>query len=177
MKCSIAELVVSHNLLNTLPTWGPTFKVSLDIFINSFDGLNLKHGVYAEVMRFTNTTDAMNTENLDPDFQILGSRIPVVFTHKDGYIIVASQIGDHNNYHIGIGSNTGNIYLEEKTWYKLEISQLSENSKVFLFIYSFQHLSSKLNIFCLISLFSIMLRSRLMEKSRVKGWKIQNLFS
>ena len=172
MKCLLAELVVSHNLLNTLPTWGPAFKVSLDIFINSFDGLNLKHGVYAEVLRFTNTTDAMNTENLDPDFQILGSRIPVVFTHKDGYIIVASQIGDNNNYFIG-----GHIPLKKKTWHKLEITQFSEDSKVFLFIYSFQHLSSKLNIFCLISLFSIMLRSRLMEKSKVKGWKIQNLFS
>ena len=126
--------MVSHNLLTTLPTWGPTFKVSLDIFINSFDGLNLKHGVYAEVLRFTNTTDAMNTENLDPDFQILGSRIPVVFTHKDGYIIVASQIGDNNNYHIGGDSGPGHIYLKENTWYKLEISQLSENSKVFLLI-------------------------------------------
>ena len=121
--CLLAELVVSHNLLNTLPTWGPAFKVSMDIFINSFDGQNLKHGVYAEVLRFTNLTDAKNTEN--DDYLDLGSRIPVAFTHKNGYIVVPSQIGDDNERYIG-----GNIYLEEKTWYKLEITQLPENSKV-----------------------------------------------
>ena len=121
--CLLAELVVSHNLLTTLPTWGPTFKVSVDIFINSFHGQNLKDGAWAEILRFTNTTN--NRGNL-------GDRLPAVFTHKDGYIIVASQIGDNNNYHIGGDSGPGHIYLKENTWYKLEISQLSENSKVFL---------------------------------------------
>ena len=158
MKCSIAELVVSHNLLNTLPTWGPTYKVSLDIFINSFDGGN---GVWPEVLRFTNTT----INCCEP-----GGRLPVVFTHKDGYIHVDSQVGD------GSSQIGGEIYLKEKTWYKLEIAQLSENSKVFLFLFLF-NINRHLDIFCLISLFSIMLRSRLMEKSKVKGWKIQNLFS
>ena len=121
MKCLLAELVVSHNLLNTLPTWGPAFKVSLDIFINSFDGPNLGEGVWAEVMRFTNTT----INCCEP-----GGRLPVVFTHKDGYIHVDSQVGD------GSSQIGGEIYLKEKTWYKLEITQFSEDSKVFLFIYS-----------------------------------------
>ena len=125
--------MVSHNLVTSLPTWGPAFKVSLDIFINSFDGQNLKHGVYAEVLRFSNITDAKNTEN--DDYLDLGSRIPVVFTHKNGYIIVASQIGDHNNEHIGGDSGPGHIYLKEKTWYKLEIAQFSEDTKVFILIY------------------------------------------
>ena len=116
MKCLLAELVVSHKLLNTLPTWGPAFMVSLDIFINSFDGPNLRDGVWAEVLRFTNRAIEANT---------LGHRIPSIFTHKDGYIVVPSQIGDDNDRYIG-----GNIYLEEKTWYKLEITQLPENSKV-----------------------------------------------
>ena len=131
----------------------------MDIFINSFDGGD---GVWPEVLRFTNTTN---------NYLNLGDRLPAVFTYKDnkGYIIVISQIGDNNNYIIG-----GNIYLEEKTWYKLEIAQLSENSKVFLFLFN---INRHLDIFCLISLFSIMLRSRLMEKSKVKGWKIQNLCS
>ena len=111
--------MVSHNLVTSLPTWGPAFKVSLDIFINSFDGQNLQHGVYAEVLRFTNTTN---------DCCDLGDRIPSVFTHKDGYINVASQIGDNNNYY----GNYGNGSLKEKTWYKLEIAQFSVNSKVFL---------------------------------------------
>ena len=105
----------------------------MDIFINSFDGQNLKHRVYAEVLRFTNITDAKNTDN--DDYLDLGSRIPVVFTHKNGYIIVASQIGDHNNEHIGGDSGPGHIYLKEKTWYKLEIAQFSEDTKVFILIY------------------------------------------
>ena len=117
--CLLAELVVSHNLLTTLPTWGPTFKVSVDIFINSFHGKNLKDGAWAEILRFTNTTN--NRDNL-------GDRLPAVFTHKDGYIIVASQIGDNNNYLIG-----GHIHLKKKTWHKLEITQFSQNSTVILF--------------------------------------------
>ena len=99
--CLLAELVVSHNLLTTLPTWGPTFKVSVDIFINSFHGQNLKDGAWAEILRFTNTTN--NRDNL-------GDRLPAVFTHKDGYIIVASQIGDNNNYY-GNAGNAGYISL------------------------------------------------------------------
>ena len=118
MKCLLAELVVSHNLLTTLPTWGPTFKVSVDIFINSFHGKNLKDGAWAEILRFTNTTN--NRDNL-------GDRLPAVFTHKDGYIIVASQIGDDNNYLIG-----GHIHLKKKTWHKLEITQFSKNSIQFM---------------------------------------------
>ena len=97
----------------------------MDIFINSFDGPNLGEGVWAEVLRFTNTTNNC----FDP-----GDRLPAVFTHKNGHIRVAvdSQIGDSGNKYIG-----GIIYLEEKTWYKQEVAQLSENSKVFLFFYSF----------------------------------------
>ena len=100
--------MVSHNLLTTLPTWGPTFKVSLDIFINSFDGPNLGEGVWAEVLGFTNTTNNC----CDP-----GDRLPAVFTHKNGHIRVDSQIGDNSNPYIG-----GEIYLKEKTWYKLEVA-------------------------------------------------------
>ena len=94
----------------------------MDIFINSFDGPNLRDGTWAEVLRFSNTTDANNSDN---NHRNLGSRIPAVFTHKDGYIIVPTQIGDNNNYYMGC-----KIYLAGKTWYKLEITQLSENSKV-----------------------------------------------
>ena len=51
------------------------------------------------------------------------------------------ELQDFTRFGLGV------IILKEKTWYKLEITQLSENSKVFLFIYSFQHLLSTLNLF------------------------------
>ena len=70
------------------------------------------------MLRFTNTTN--NRDNL-------GDRLPAVFTHKDGYIIVVSQIGDNNNYFIG-----GHIPLKKKTWHKLEITQFSKNSIQFM---------------------------------------------
>ena len=79
----------------------------MDIFINSFDGPNLRDGTWAEVLRFSNTTDANNSDN---NHRNLGSRIPAVFTHKDGYIIVPTQIGDNNNYYIG-GDHTGEDLL------------------------------------------------------------------
>ena len=122
MKCLLAELVVSHNLMNTLPTWGPAYKVSLDIFINSFDGPNLAEGGWwAEILRFTNTTNNCG----DPGDCNPGDRILAVYTNKDGYIRLNNQIGDRSGYYID------DINLDEKTWYNLEITQLSENSKVF----------------------------------------------
>ena len=115
--------MVSHKLLNTLPTWGPAFKVSMDIFINSFNGPNLAEGGWwAEILRFTNTT------NNEPD---PGDRILAVFTNKDGYIRLNNQIGDRSGYFID------DIYLEEKTWYKLEMTQYSEDSKVSDVCYKF----------------------------------------
>ena len=62
-------------MVYTQPTWGPTYIVSLKLYINSFDGPNLKNGQMAELIRFT--TRSNNCCGI-------GDRIPAIFTDKRG---------------------------------------------------------------------------------------------
>ena len=79
----------------------------MDLYINSFDGPNLKNGMLAELLRFTSR---------DGNCCAVGDRIPAIFTHKRGFIQVATQIG-------GAGNKVKNVNLNEKTWYKVELVQ------------------------------------------------------
>ena len=107
-------IVKKQHLLKTLVTWGPTFKISLKLFINSFVGHNLQNGNLAEVLRFTTT---------DNDCCAIGDRIPAIFTHRRGFLQVATHIGAD-------GNKKKNFRLDEKTWYTLEIKQYRKNNKV-----------------------------------------------
>ena len=106
--------VTEDNLLATLPSWGPTYRVTLSLYINSFDGDNLLRGKWAELLRFTST---------DNNCCAMGDRVPAIFTNKGGFIQVATQLGDNAN-------RWRNVFLEEKTWYTLEILQFFQNNKV-----------------------------------------------
>ena len=107
--------IMKNNLLATLPSWGPTYKVSFDLYIRSFDAENLGGGVWAELMRFTATDNHGGSP---------GDRVPALFTHKNLSIIhVVNQIGSNVNY-------ATNVKLSEKTWYKVELVQYPYIQKV-----------------------------------------------
>ena len=93
--------------MGTIPTWGPAFKVEFSLYINSFDGPNLKNGMLAELLRFTSG---------DGNCCAVGFRIPAIFTHKRGFIQVATQVG-------GAGNKVKNVNLDEKKWYRVELVQ------------------------------------------------------
>ena len=95
---------------------GPSYRVYLELYINSFDGTNLKSGKWAELLRLTTTTNNCCS---------IGSRIPMILTNKGGFIQVATHIGNN-------GNNWRNININEKTWYRLEILQYEHNNKVLL---------------------------------------------
>ena len=101
--------------MTTLPSIGPSYKISFDLFVNSYSGVNLQHEYWAEVLRFTCT----NKDCCAP-----GDRIPIVMTRKDGKIAVSTQVGDNGNYH------STEPFLKTRTWTKLEIQQYSQNGKV-----------------------------------------------
>ena len=95
-----------NNLWATLPDWGPTFQVSFDLYINSYSGLGLRFGTWAEMLRFTTTeTDCCN----------VGDRIPAIFTHADGYVHI-SMIMNGQNW-------VKDLRLNEKTWYQIDMTQ------------------------------------------------------
>ena len=102
--------VVSNNLLGTIPSWGPTFRVTFDLYINSFVEGN-QHG-FSELLRFTAT---------DNNFWSLGDAVPVVLTTQTGIHIV-TQIGSNNHW-------AYQTKLTEKRWYHVELLQHSHNNK------------------------------------------------
>ena len=102
------------NLITTLPTWGPSYRITFELYINSFDGANLKNGRLAELLRLTTT---------DGNCCAIGDRIPAIFTDKGGFIQVGTQIGN-------MGNKWKNVNLNEKTWYRLDLMQYAWNNKV-----------------------------------------------
>ena len=104
--------LVRNNLLATLPTWGPTYKVSFDCFINSYKEENPK-GSWAEILRFTSTTN---------DCCGIGDRLPAIFSEKNQSVIqIGTQIGDNGLY-------TTKVELQEKIWYQIEVVQYPQSS-------------------------------------------------
>ena len=77
--------------------------------------MNLQHGHWAEVLRFTCT----NKDCCAP-----GDRIPIVMTNRGGKIAVATQVGDHGN------EGPHFLSFPLKTWKKIVIQQYSHHGKV-----------------------------------------------
>ena len=72
------------------------------------------HG-YSSILHFTSTgSDCCNVEN----------RVPAVYYHSDGRLLIASAVNEKGNQHISFH----NINLEK--WYHIEIVQAIENGKV-----------------------------------------------
>ena len=93
----------------TLSSWGPIFKVSLELKIKSYNVPNLKNEYWAEVLRFTNT---------DNDCCNVGDRIPAIFTNNnDKKVYVIMDINNKGNEVVLEHS------FEENKWYKIELTQ------------------------------------------------------
>ena len=99
-----------------MSTLGPSYRVYLKLYINSFDGDNLKSGKWAELLRLTRTNKNCCS---------IGDRIPLILTNKGGFIQVSTQIGSS-------GNNWKNVNLNARTWYRLEIVQYEHNDKVLI---------------------------------------------
>ena len=137
----------------TVPSWGPSFIVSLNLYINSFDGENLMQDKWAELLRFTST---------DNNCCAIGDRIPAIFANKGGFIQVATQLWRK-------GNRWKNINLDVQTWYNIEMKQFSQNNKVDIQqIYILTKIFSSYN--CNISVF---LRSESQRNTEMAGgeWK------
>ena len=104
--------MTKDNLLATIPSWGPNYKVSLQIWIESFSGTTV--GGYFELLRFTNTKN---------DYGNPGDRIPALFVNKAGYIYASSQVGSNPDVSIIFD-------IKAKTWTNVEIKQYLKNGKV-----------------------------------------------
>ena len=86
----------------------------MDLYINSFDGPNLKNGKLAELIRLTTTNGNCCG---------IGDRIPAIFTDKRGLIQIGTQIGSN-------GNRWTNVNLNARSWYKLDLMQYVWSNKV-----------------------------------------------
>ena len=86
----------------------------MDLYINSFEGPNLKNGQMAELIRFTTRSNNCCS---------IGDRIPAIFTDKRGYIQIGTQIGNQ-------GNKVKNVNINAKSWYRLDIMQYIWTNKV-----------------------------------------------
>ena len=114
MLLLVGSPVVHNNLVASLPIWGSSYRLTFSLYINSFDGKNLRQGKWAELLRVTRTNN---------NCCAIGDRIPAIFTNKGGFIQVGTQIG-------AAGNKWKNVNMNEKTWYKLDIIQYQWNNKV-----------------------------------------------
>ena len=89
-------MIGRYNLLDSLPLWGPVFKVSLEMKVNAFP--TPEQG-WAEVLRFT-------------DSDSIDHRIPAMFINTAGFVEITPSIGDENRPQPTLS-----------TWHKYEMSQ------------------------------------------------------
>ena len=111
---SVGSPATHNNLIATLPTWGPSYRIAFNLYVHSFRGRNLKSGKWAELLRFSRTNN---------NCCAIGDRIPTIMTNKGGFIQVGTQIGN-------IGNKWKNVNLNVKTWYRVELLQYVWNRKV-----------------------------------------------
>ena len=120
-KLKLLYLLESPNLIDTLSTWGPEYKVSLELKVNSFP--TPAEG-WAEVLRFT-------------DSDTLDIRVPAMFINTAGYVEITPSIGTDKR-----------PYPNPSTWYKYEMFQYPIKEQVRQKVESSFQLVSFLQIKC-----------------------------
>jgi len=114
MKFDQEIRVENNKVLASVPTWGPTFRISFELKILSF--ANCNPDKMANYLTFTAT---------DNNCCEIGDRVPAFFTNSGGFLQLATQI-DENGNHIARSPN-----LEENVWYSVEVEQFFEDHEYF----------------------------------------------
>ena len=107
--------VKKNTEIGTIPSWGPQFRVSFDLKINSHVSGN--RGGWSSVISFKKDGGARNNGEL-------GDRIPAIFLNKKGILHFSSSVNSNGN-HVFIFNP-----IELNRWYSITIEQIPENGKV-----------------------------------------------
>ena len=105
-------VVKKNTVIGTIPSWGPQFRVSFDMKINSYQKTD-----WTSILDFKGNGG-------ESDRHKHGDRIPTVLYEKRYKALVfASSVNGDGNYHI-------KYKVEFKKWYNIIIEQKSINKKV-----------------------------------------------
>ena len=110
--------IKKDNLLDTIPTWGPTFTVSLELYINSWNSEGVQHSETSqEVLRFTNADQPSS----DGDTRHNWPQIATQLVNGTGIVWVRLD-PDLTSAKIET--------IQTKRWHKLELFQFEKNDSV-----------------------------------------------
>jgi len=95
-----------NNLIGLIPSWGPYFKISLDLMV-----FRHSKNIWTSVLAFKANNGVTNSKKH-------GDRIPAIFLHKDGFIGIRSSINGNINY-------WSNHRIKLQKWHKIIMEQVS----------------------------------------------------
>ena len=104
-------VVGENKLLGTIDSWGPLYRVSLDLIIHSHSNTT-----YSSVLSFKGNGASTDNDNY-------GDRIPIIQVGNNGYLYLISSVKGDNSYIVKIEINFNN-------WYNIIIEQKLINRKV-----------------------------------------------
>ena len=104
-------VVGEKKLLGTIDSWGPLYRVSLDLIIHSHSNTT-----YSSVLSFKGNGASTDNDNY-------GDRIPIIRVRNDGYLYLISSVKGDNSYIV-------KIEIDLNNWYNIIIEQKLINRKV-----------------------------------------------
>ena len=113
--------------------WGPNWKVSFEYNLNSFFGPEIRSG-WGSILQVSGTNKACNVVDAAAcreDNRLCcspGDRYPTFQTNQDGFIHLATQLGDLGNAFW----NSPRGVVETGRWYRIELDQSLKNGQVSL---------------------------------------------
>ena len=104
--------VKKNTEIGALPSWGPEFRISFDLMVNSLSG-----GTWLSVLSFKRDGGKRNIGKI-------GDRIPGIYLNKKGFLHFASGVNRNRNYKFNFDS------IKLKKWYSILIEQSKDKGKV-----------------------------------------------
>ena len=104
-------VVGENKLLGTIDSWGPLYRVSLDLIIHSHSNTT-----YSSVLSFKGNGASTDNDNY-------GDRIPIIQVRNNGYLYLISSVKGDNSYIV-------KIEIDLNEWYNILIEQKWINRKV-----------------------------------------------
>ena len=100
-----------NNLLETIDSWGPLFKVTFDLMIHS-----KLSSSWSSILSFKGNGGLT-------DYVKYGDRAPAIFYNKRGFLHICNALNGNRNY-------CRNKMVDLNKWYRIEVEQVSMEGKV-----------------------------------------------
>ena len=104
-------VVGENKLLGTIDSWGPLYRVSLDLIVHSHSNTT-----YSSVLSFKGNGASTDNDNY-------GDRIPIIQVGNNGYLYLISSVNGDNSYIV-------KTEIDLNNWYNIIIEQKLINRKV-----------------------------------------------